>query len=50
MKCPICNYEWKNKKQNPVSCPRCKRRFDYLNNIPKIVKKKFEKGLRYLFK
>lgn len=29
MKCNKCNYEWKPRKKDPVSCPRCKRRFDY---------------------
>ncbi len=29
MKCPYCGYEWKPRKPNPVSCPRCKRRLDY---------------------
>lgn len=32
MKCPICNYEWKNRKPNPKECPQCKgrlqKRFD----------------------
>ena len=29
MKCDKCGYVWKNKKVDPVSCPRCKCRFDY---------------------
>jgi len=29
MKCDKCGYEWKAIKEDPVSCPRCKRRFDY---------------------
>jgi hypothetical protein len=29
MKCEYCNYEWETRKEQPVSCPRCKRRFDY---------------------
>jgi len=29
MKCKYCLYSWKTKKDNPVSCPRCKRRYDY---------------------
>ncbi|MCK4757618.1 MAG: nucleotidyltransferase [Thermoplasmata archaeon] len=29
MKCQYCSYEWTPRKSNPVSCPRCKRRFDY---------------------
>jgi len=29
MKCKYCSYDWKSRKDEPVSCPRCKRRFDY---------------------
>ncbi|MCK4717479.1 MAG: nucleotidyltransferase, partial [Thermoplasmata archaeon] len=29
MKCSYCSYEWNPRKPDPVSCPRCKRRFDY---------------------
>lgn len=29
MECKYCDYEWKPMKENPLSCPRCKRRFDY---------------------
>ena len=29
MNCNHCDYTWKEKKDNPVSCPRCKRRMDY---------------------
>ena len=29
MKCKYCGYEWESRKENPISCPRCKRRFDY---------------------
>lgn len=31
MKCIYvdCGYEWPNRKDKPVSCPKCKRRFDY---------------------
>ncbi len=29
MKCSNCDYEWKPRKENPMSCPRCKRRWDY---------------------
>ncbi|KYK30918.1 MAG: hypothetical protein AYK23_04320 [Candidatus Proteinoplasmatales archaeon SG8-5] len=29
MKCEHCGYEWEPRKPEPVSCPRCKRRFDY---------------------
>ncbi len=28
-RCDECNYEWKGYKEKPLSCPRCKRRFDY---------------------
>jgi|GEM_PF-1693943 rubrerythrin len=27
--CGYCGYEWMARKEEPVSCPRCKRRFDY---------------------
>lgn len=29
MKCEHCDYEWNARKEHPVSCPRCKKRFDY---------------------
>lgn len=29
MKCDFCGYAWKNRVNDPKSCPRCKRRFDY---------------------
>jgi predicted nucleotidyltransferase len=29
MKCQYCGYEWEPRKPEPVSCPRCKRRFDF---------------------
>jgi hypothetical protein len=29
MKCRYCGYEWEPRKPEPVSCPRCKRRFDF---------------------
>jgi len=29
MKCEHCEYNWKPRVENPKSCPRCKRRFDY---------------------
>ena len=29
MECEFCTYRWVPKVQNPKSCPRCKRRFDY---------------------
>jgi rubrerythrin len=32
MLCERCGYKWKEKKENPISCPRCKRRFDYPNS------------------
>jgi len=31
MKCPKCNYEWEERKDDPKSCPRCKGRLDYGN-------------------
>ena len=27
--CEFCTYSWTAKVENPKSCPRCKRRFDY---------------------
>lgn len=30
MICQICQYEWVSRVMNPKSCPRCKRRFDYI--------------------
>ena len=27
--CEFCAYRWTARVQNPKSCPRCKRRFDY---------------------
>lgn len=30
LRCPYCKYIWcKRGKKQPVSCPRCKKRFDY---------------------
>jgi len=29
MKCRFCAYVWNPRKSSPVSCPRCKKRFDY---------------------
>ena len=29
MKCKTCEYAWETRIDNPKSCPRCKRRFDY---------------------
>jgi len=31
-KCALCGYEWKSRKANPVSCPRCKS-YNY-NGVP----------------
>ncbi len=39
MKCVYCEYVWKPRKDVVVSCPRCKRRFDY----PTIGVKKMER-------
>ena len=27
MKCPVCGYKWKQRKENPKQCPYCKRYF-----------------------
>jgi len=27
--CEHCAYEWASRVEQPKSCPRCKRRFDY---------------------
>ncbi|HLC68758.1 MAG TPA: hypothetical protein VJH24_02870 [Candidatus Bilamarchaeaceae archaeon] len=27
--CEFCNYTWHSRVAKPISCPRCKRRFDY---------------------
>ena len=27
--CEFCTYRWVSRVDRPVSCPRCKRRFDY---------------------
>lgn len=33
LRCPYCGYIWIKRKENlPVSCPRCKKRFDYPEN------------------
>lgn len=30
LRCPYCKYVWSKRGENlPVSCPRCKKRFDY---------------------
>lgn len=31
MKCKTCKYEWETRIDVPKSCPRCKRRFDYVS-------------------
>ena len=36
MKCEKCQYEWKNRQDQPKSCPRCKRRFDYPKTSPDV--------------
>jgi len=48
MKCPYCNYEWIPRKPMPVSCPRCKRRFDYPSATSDPLKKakKMERGFQ----
>lgn len=35
--CSYCSYEWSPRKSSPKSCPRCKRRFDYLEARTKII-------------
>lgn len=30
MICTQCNYQWESRIDTPKSCPRCKRRFDYV--------------------
>lgn len=32
-KCNNCGYEWETRIENPVSCPKCKRRFDYPGQV-----------------
>jgi len=27
--CEFCTYSWESRVDDPKSCPRCKRRFDY---------------------
>lgn len=47
MKCPYCGYEWKTRKPNPISCPRCKRRFDYPRLSDPLQKaRKMERGFQ----
>jgi ssDNA-binding Zn-finger/Zn-ribbon topoisomerase 1 len=34
VRCPYCKYVWAKRKEHiPVSCPRCKKRFDYPGNL-----------------
>jgi predicted Zn-ribbon and HTH transcriptional regulator len=35
-KCLNCGYEWQPHKDKPLSCPRCKIRFDYPGNEDKL--------------
>jgi predicted Zn-ribbon and HTH transcriptional regulator len=30
MICEHCEYDWSPRVSTPKSCPRCKRRFDYI--------------------
>ena len=33
LRCPYCRYIWTKRAETlPVSCPRCKKRFDYPGN------------------
>jgi phage FluMu protein Com len=33
VRCPYCKYVWAKREEHmPVSCPRCKKRFDYPGN------------------
>jgi phage FluMu protein Com len=33
LRCPHCKYVWARREERmPVSCPRCKKRFDYIEN------------------
>ena len=33
LRCPFCKYVWsKREERMPISCPRCKKRFDYRGN------------------
>ena len=37
LRCPYCKYIWARRGERmPVSCPRCKRRFDYRENRVKL--------------
>jgi len=48
MRCKFCGYEWKPRKVHPVSCPRCKRRFDYVSQSTDILAraKHIERGFQ----
>ncbi len=41
--CEFCTYRWIARVDNPKSCPRCKRRFDYKDAkmVLEILGKKF---------
>jgi len=43
--CEFCNYSWNSRVDNPKSCPRCKRRFDYKD--AKLVLKMLGKEFGY---
>lgn len=37
LRCPYCKYVWARRGEcMPVSCPRCKKRFDYHSNLVKL--------------
>jgi predicted amidophosphoribosyltransferase len=45
MECRFCGYNWKPRKDQPKSCPRCKRRFDYPERKDPLLKaKEFSRG------
>src|SRR3989338_2663283 len=41
--CEFCSYNWISRVDNPLSCPRCKRRFDYKESKG-FIKKAFKLG------
>jgi len=43
--CEFCSYSWISRVDNPKSCPRCKRRFDYKD--AKIVLKQLGRKYNY---
>jgi len=43
--CEFCRYNWISRVENPLSCPRCKRRFDYKE--ARIVLQKLGKEFGY---